>query len=314
MVGWWQTGNMLGYLQETLAHINYTRTSSIYKKTEFCRYLFGALNKTWTAFNDFQKESGRSDIKSLTNLLIEGIPGRYIEELLKSQELQKFIEFKPHIMNHDTLRRRGYRPDVEIESHLVREATEEHRQLVNAHKSYKRFPSSDTKEKLIKKTARLLYIVRSNIAHGEKIPYGPDLKKAERDEKISGVVKSVLLKLLGLIFDKPDQKLVVYGTLAPNAPNESILEEIKGFWQECKITGEIVSHKGLKCFKWNPNGAEIDAKMFVSEFLPDKLPNVDGFEGSIYHRILIPVKVEDYLVIANIYERKQDIRNYKAFA
>lgn len=294
MVGWWQTGNTLGHLQEVLYHVNHTRTSSIYGKTEFCRYLFDALNKTWTAFNDYQKELRRSDISSLTNLL-EEIPERYIEELLKSKELQNFVEFKPHIG------RRGYRPDIEIEPRLKREATEEHRQLVNAYRRYKESPSSDTKEKLLKKTAQLLYIVRSHIAHGEKTPYGPDLKKAERDEKVSGVVEPVLLKLLELIFDKPEQKLVVYGTLAPG---ESILEDIKGFWQECKITGEIVSYEGLKYFKWNPNAAEIDAKMFVSEFLPDKLPNIDRFEGSIYHRILIPVKVEDYLVIANIYEGK----------
>lgn len=304
MVVWWQTENMLGHLQETLAHINYTRTSSIQKNTEFCRCLFYALNRTWTAFNDFQKEFGRSDVKSLTNLLIKGIPDKYIEEFLKSQELQNFVGFRPSIMNHDTLRRRGYRPDIEIEPRLVIEATEEHRQLVNAYESYKESPSTDTKEKLLKKTAQLLYIVRSNIAHGEKTPYGPDWKKVERDEKVSGVVKPVLLKLLGLIFDKPDQKLVVYATLAPGAPNESILEEIKGFWQQCEIKGKIVSYKGLKYFKWNPHGAEINVKMFVSEFLPDKLPNTDAFEGSSYHRILIPVKLENYLVIANIYGEK----------
>jgi len=34
----------------------------------------------------------------------------------------------------------------------------------------------------------------------EKTPYGPDLKKAERDEKVSGIVEPVILKLLELIF------------------------------------------------------------------------------------------------------------------
>ena len=263
-----------------------------------------ALNKAWTAFNDFQGELGRADIRSLTHLLIEGVPDSYIEEFLESRELQNFVEFKPYIMNHDTLRRRGYRPDIDIKPHLRREATEEHRQLENACRNYKEAPSDDTKEKLLKKTAQLLYIVRSNIVHGEKTPYGPDLKKAERDENVSDVVIPVLLKLLKLIFDKPDQKLVVYGTLAPDAPNESILEEIKGFWRECKITGEIVSHKGLKYFKGNPNAGEIDAKIFISKSLPDELSSIDRFESGNYHRILIPVKVGDYWVIANIYERK----------
>ena len=301
---WWQIESMLGHLQEILAHINHTRASSIYKKTELCRYLFDALNKTWTAFNDFQGELGRADIRSFRQLLIEGMPNQYIEEFIESKELQDLVNFEPLIMNHNTLRRRGYRPDKEIEPRLVREATDEHRQLVNAYRSYKENPSNDTKERLLKKTAQLLYVVRSNIAHGEKTPYGPDLKKAERDEKVSGVVIPVLLKLLELIFDKPGQKLIVYGTLAPNAPNERLLEDIAGTWQDCKIRGKIMQRHGLKYFKWIPNASEIDAKMLVSESLPDKLQSIDRFEGEAYHRVLIPAKVGKHLVVANIYEGK----------
>ncbi|SFN05314.1 gamma-glutamylcyclotransferase [Thermodesulforhabdus norvegica] len=304
---WWQIESMLGHLQEILAHINYTRTSPIYKKTELCRYLFDALNKTWTAFNDFQGKLKRADILSFRQLLIEGIPNKYIEEFIKSKELQDLVNFEPPIMNHNTLRRRGYRPDKEIGHHLVREATDEHLQLVNAYRSYKENPSDDTKERLLKKTAQLLYVVRSNIAHGEKTPYGPDLKKTERDEKVSGVVIPVLLKLLELIFDKPDQKLVVYGTLAPNAPNERLLKNIAGTWQDCKIRGRIIQRHGLKYFKWIPDADEINTKMFVSESLSDKLSSIDQFEGEDYHRILIPAKVGKDLVVANIYEWKYDI-------
>jgi len=304
MADWWQMKSMLGYLQEILAHINYVRTSSIAKKTEICERLCMALNKTWTAFNDFQGELGRADIKSLTHLLIEGMPDSYIEEFIESRELQNLVEFEPHIMNHDILRRRGYRPDIEIEPRLRKEATEEHRQLVNAYGNYKESPSDNTKKRLLKKTAQLLYIVRSNIAHGEKTPYGRDLKKAERDENVSSIVIPVLLKLLELIFDEPNQKLIVYGTLAPGAPNESVLEGIDGLWQDCKIRGEIIRYTGLNYFKWSPNAGEIDAKMFISKSLPDKLSSIDRFEGGNYHRILIPAKVGEYWAIANIYERK----------
>lgn len=302
MVNWWQSGSILGHLEEILGHINHVRTNSLSKKTEICDFLFKALNKTWTAFNDFQGESGRADTSSLTQLLIEELPSNHIEEFLKSRELQNFVEFKPNIMNHDTLRKRRYRPDIEIEPLLQSEVTEEHRQLVNAYENWKESPTNDTKEKLLKKTAQLLYIVRSNIAHGEKTPYGPDLKKVERDEKVSSLVEPVILKLLELIFDKPEQKLVVYGTLTLGAPNENILGE--GFWKECKINGGIVVHLGLKYFKWNLSGAEIDAKMFVSNSLPDKLNNIDKFEGGGYQRILITAKVDNYFVIANIYEGK----------
>lgn len=302
MLSWWQTENMIRHLVEALYHINYAKKVYTYKKTLFCRCLFDALNKTWTAFNAFQNIPERSDNESLLNLFLEGVPDIYVEEFLKSQELQQFVEFEPHIMNHDTFRRNGYLPNIEIKPNLIRKATKNHRKLVNAYENFKKSPSDDTKEKLLKKAAQLLYIVRSNIAHGEKTPYGPDLKKSERDEKVSGVVKPNLLKLLELIFDKPDEKLVVYGTLAPGASNRNILEEIKGIWQECKIKGEISSYAGLKYFRWEPARGEIDAKIFISKYLPDKLSNMDEFEGSMYHRILIPVKIEDYFVIANVYE------------
>jgi gamma-glutamylcyclotransferase (GGCT)/AIG2-like uncharacterized protein YtfP len=122
--------------------------------------------------------------------------------------------------------------------------------------------------------------------------------------EVSDIVIPVLLKLLELIFDKPDQKLIVYGTLAPGAPNERLLKDIVGTWQDCKIRGEIIQRHGLKYFKWNLNAGEIDAKIFVSRFLPEKLSTIDRFEGKDYHRILIPAKVEERLVIANIYEGK----------
>ena len=34
--------------------------------------------------------------------------------------------------------------------------------------------------RVVKKTAELLYIVRSNMAHGEKTKYGPDIDKRKR--------------------------------------------------------------------------------------------------------------------------------------
>ena len=104
------------------------------------------------------------------------------------------------------------------------------------------------------------------------------------------------------------RNIIVYGTLAPNAPNERLLRDIAGTWQDCKIRGKIIQCHGLKYFKWFPNAGEIDAKMFVSESLSDKLPSIDQFECEDYHRILIPAKVGEHLVIANIYEGKYDIK------
>ena len=89
----------------------------------------------------------------------------------------------------------------------------------------------------------------------------------------------------------------------PGTSNERLLEDIAGTWQDCKIRGEIIRSQGLKYFKWNPYNGEIDAKIFISRFLPEKLLSIDQFEDIGFYRILIPAKVGEYWIIANIYGR-----------
>ncbi|MBA7471955.1 hypothetical protein ES707_07267 [subsurface metagenome] len=295
---------MLSHLKDALTHMNYPITSHLRSKTEICRSIFDALNQTWIAFNHSEEEFGRTDSQSLYKLILKGMIADHMQEFLQSKELQSLVEFEPPIMNQYTLRRRGYRPNQEIGVRLRREATKEHSEAVNAYTRYKELPQDNTSERLIKKIAQLLYVVRSNIAHGEKTPYGPDLRKAERDEQVSEVVIPALLKLLQLIFDKPDQKLVVYGTLAPGACNEIWLKGIEGSWQDCMIRGEIKGCEGLPYFKWNFGSREIKVKMFISDYLPNELPKLDQFEGEEYHRILIPARIADYWIVTNVYQGK----------
>ena len=313
MAYWWQIESMLGYLQEILAHINYTRTSSIYKKTGLCRYLFDALNKTWTAFNDFQGELGRADIQSFTQLLIEGIPNKYIEEFVESKELQDLVNFEPQIMNHNTLRRNGYRPDQEIEPQLVKKASREHSKVVNAYNKYLFHQNDEVKERVIKRVAELLYIVRSNIAHGEKTPYGPDLKKKKRDEEVCKVIIPLQRLLLNVLFDYPDRKLVVYGTLTPGNVNHQIISEIQGDWGNCVVNGHVREINGLTFFSWDPHGPPLKAQLFTSSLLPNRWKQIDEFEGSSYKRILIPIAKNDEIAIANIYVtiKNSEVRKWR---
>ena len=251
---WWQTEDMVGHVQEILSHINHTRrVTSTHKKTELCKFLFDALNKTWNAFNDYEGVCERSNTASFTQLVLKGVPRNYQDEFLRCEELRNLVELRPFIMNHNTLIKGGYRPGRKIGSNLIRRATKEHRELVNAFNDYQRNPTSDAKQEVLKKTVRLLYVVRSNIAHGEKTPYGPDLEKARRDEKVSGIVVPLLRKLLELIFDKPSQKLVVYGTLAPGGINEQLLKNISGIWLDCKIKGKIMHQRRKGMFYWISN-------------------------------------------------------------
>ena len=210
-------------------------------------------------------------------------------------------------MNHDTLRRHGYRPDKELDSQLVKKASEEHRKIVNAYNTYSSERTDEAKERLIKRTTELLYVVRSNINHGEKTPYGPDLKKRARDEEVCKVVTPLQQLLLNVLFDYPDRKLVVYGTLAPGNVNHHIISKIQGTWEVCIVNGSVNENNGLPLFVWQPSAPPIKAQLFSSDTLPGWWDRLDEFEGSDYKRILVPISKTNRMAIANCYVAAQNM-------
>ncbi len=147
----------------------------------------------------------------------------------------------------------------------------------------------------------MLYVVRSNIAHGEKTPYGPDLVKRERDERVCSVVVPLQLILFDLLLDWPSTKLVTYGTLAPGKPNHGPIQEIPGAWERCTVQGYVSFLEGLPMFSWNPTGPDVDAQIFLSQHLPGLWRQIDDFEGMAYKRRLITVSTPTGVAVANIY-------------
>jgi hypothetical protein len=88
-------------------------------------------------------------------------------------------------MNHHTLTKRGYVLGQEISDSIKHEATAEHRKAQKALIDRDTQLSEESLDRLLKRLADFLYVIRSNIAHGEKTPYGPDLEKAHRDRQVS---------------------------------------------------------------------------------------------------------------------------------
>jgi len=228
-------------------------------------------------------------------------------ELLKSDELRNFVLFDPPIMNHDILRRNHYRPDQELDSKLVKKASGAHHSLVNAYNRYFSQKTDEIKKSLLKKTAELLYVVRSNIQHSEKTSYGPDLRKIERDKEVCKVVIPLQQLLLNVLFDYPDRKLIVYGTLAPGKVNHDIISEIQGTWEDCNLNGIVIDKNGLPLFVWQPSKPPIKAQLFTSVSLPNWWDRLDQFEGSNYKRILVPVSKNDGMAVANCYVAAQNL-------
>lgn len=306
MTHWW-IEEEARFLDECLAHINFSRKAA--NPVASCRCLFDALNKTWDSFYAFRKKQGesvanaaeRSDHADIRDLLLMALEGTQLSQFCRSEHMQRLAVLEPQVMNHDTLRRREYTPSS-ISPELAQEARAEHRQLANAYTRYIVEPENEAlRTALLKKTAQLLYIVRSNIAHGEKTPRGPDRKKVQRDRDVCNRVLPVLDQFFQLLFDQPNHRLALYGTLRPGESNHQLIEDISGHWIKGETRGGLSERNSYPIFVWSSSGEPVKVEILVSTKLPEELPRIDEFEGSDYERIWIPVQTTEGLQICNIY-------------
>ena len=114
-------------------------------------------------------------------------------------------------------------------------------------------------------------------------------------------VISVQLLLVNLLLDKPDGRLVIYGTLAPGRENHDVIEDLRGTYCDCAVHGRITEVDGLPYFTWAPSADSLGAQLFCSNQLPEKWDDLDRFEGSGYKRRLIPATSDGGLSVASIY-------------
>lgn len=103
------------------------------------------------------------------------------------------------------------------------------------------------------------------------------------------------------------ERLAVYGSLAPGQENAWVLKGLCGSWTDGIVRGhlirvgwgEVLGYPGLT---WDPDGPDVAVRVFASEALASAWSRIDAFEGSDYRRILVPVRVGDRVIVANIYE------------
>lgn len=153
--------------------------------------------------------------------------------------------------------------------------------------------------------AALIYVVKSNIAHGNKTRFGPDFAKAERDRQVCMAGIPALHEILNSIFDHPWQKLIAYGTLRPNEPNHEVLAPIRNqTWEDCEITGSLTDTDGLKEFKWHVSTERHVAKLLSSPELPSHWQMLDDFEGDGYVRTFATALVNGTLRVAMVYQKR----------
>ena len=108
---------------------------------------------------------------------------------------------------------------------------------------------------------------------------------------------------------KPQQSIIIYGTLAPNRPNHSKIEHIKGKWTKGIIKGKLVkegwgAELGYFGFKHSALDEQenIEAYVLFSDELVDNLTYLDEFEGDDYIRVLATFELDNGEIgVGNIY-------------
>ena len=99
---------------------------------------------------------------------------------------------------------------------------------------------------------------------------------------------------------EPKNHFIVYGTLAPNRPNHSKIEHMKGVWHTGIVKGKLDSKGwgallGYNGFKHCPLEEQEAIKAYVlfSNELSANWPFLDAFEGSEYRRVLAKFELDN---------------------
>jgi gamma-glutamylcyclotransferase (GGCT)/AIG2-like uncharacterized protein YtfP len=231
------------------------------------------------------------------------IPKADKTKFIASYEVERIIDFEPLIMNNEILGIHLYDPSNTPE--VIREdASEKHHLLIESYNHPHR-----NNDIFLEKLVNLLYMVRSNIAHGGKPPLdGPD-QRGMRDEAVCEAIYPALYNLLNLVLGNPEHRLLVYGTLMQNEPNSYLLNELNTVPVKVKIWGKVDRTREYPYYRYfvntdAKNGQlhdEIVAELYESPFLPQIIHKLDLFEGPTYKRIRIPFEHNGTIKIGFVY-------------
>lgn len=104
------------------------------------------------------------------------------------------------------------------------------------------------------------------------------------------------------------QYLFVYGSLGPGRPNEHVLTDIGGTWEQGTVKGHLKkkgwgAEMGYPGIVLDDAGEDVSGFIFCSDHLDDSWDELDRFEGEGYKRVITTVQLKDKSKIkAYIYE------------
>lgn len=302
--------NELRVINDICVKINYACSQKYY--VEKCETLFRAIeiifdsywdyaNKNNLLSHDSRRYLSNSEKPSKNKKFIETtlalLIGEGIDELIGSKMLNDLVHFRPHIMSDEVLENQRYNPN-KISSELRIEAAKTHYDLINSN-------LERNNRKQISRLCRLLYLIRSNLMHCGKTPYGPDLDKSIRDEEVCKIIYPILSFLLNSFLEHPNSKLILYGTLRRNGVNHYLIKDFVLNIQDVLIWGYIENIDSLPFYNYSLTSEKIGVELLENPKLIRVFETLDRFEGKKYQRELVPYLFVNDIYIANIYSKSR---------
>jgi len=278
-----------------------------------CQKLYSALESIWGLYiedaisksklSEWAQRQFQQGKLSINNKFSETVNSLLTyqgkKSIIESKAFKEIIHFTPRIMSDAILESKRYNPE-NISTELRQEASATHNKLIESYNYPNRKPDI-----IITYLCKLLYEIRSNMMHCGKTPYGPDLDKSKRDEEICKLIYPTLLNIIDFLLEKPNNKLILYGTLKEGQPNASLIDNLRIIREMINIFGFIEIENGLPYYTFsisNPRN-EIEAELIINESLTNAFDRIDSFEGTKYKRIKVPYKIGEEYGIGHIYEK-----------
>ncbi len=253
--------------------------------------------------SDFARKQLESNRFSINNKLSETVNSLLNNsdkrDLIETIAFKEIIHYTPLIMSDSVLEHKRYDPE-NISEELRASASITHKRLNDNYNSIRR-----RDDVVLTSLCKLLYEVRSNMKHCGKTPYGPDADKSKRDEEICELVYPTLSEIINILLQKPNKKLLLYGTLKQGQANSSILEKFRGNPKQVSIWGfiEIENELPYYTFSISSSQNEIPVDLIYNDGISAFFNKLDQFEGSKYRRIKVPFKIENDIEIGYVYEK-----------
>ena len=103
------------------------------------------------------------------------------------------------------------------------------------------------------------------------------------------------------------ERLFVYGTLQPGAPNEHVLANVQGTWMPATVAGRLIeggwgAKVGYAGLVLDASADPVPGQVLTSEHLEPLWSRLDAFEGDEYERVLASITLaNETLVQAYVY-------------